>query len=626
MKLTIGMPALYDFSGVLFTVQSIRNMADEWENFKDEVEILVVDNTPSQKYREALKKQLSEMSNVRYIEFLAERGPAEVKNQVISNAKGEYTLCIDCHILFKSGTLRRLKKFLSELSETESLNMYTGPLLSNSGLLYTHFKPVWRHQMYGTWAIDEEILKQEEPQSIWGTGCGLFLVKSREWLGFNKNFKGFGAEEGYIHEKYRKFGRDVKCIPWLTWWHRFDNPDAKHYNLSVFSKVRNYVLGHLELGMELTPIYDHFVSLEHPNHPSLVEHLVAEHGANLEDIKNYTEEKLVSIHKQHKLSEEVWNSLLADPISYDSIPTPKTQAVVENNQQAENAVRTFSDIYKSVKEEKENYLKPMFDTIMAYAANVKSVGDISDNKYSIVPMIEAGRPQIKSLLYQGEPHPLVKKDIVQQFQSFEEAVQEYMDNYEFDMLYVAIPRNYPNYYEVLSKLASKVKSYLFVSNTAVSYSTRTVGEGLKEFVESDNGWHIHYHTQNAGGITIFTKTKLESNADIRPWLPRYGVGLELKALLSKIGINASENCACNGKAMAMDALGIEWCESNTDIILGWLAEEAKNRKLFYHKVMGKTILKLAIYSAKRKKAKLEKEEARLSKKEKNARNIIKQNV
>lgn len=608
MKLTIGMPTLYDYSGTVFTVQALRELSEEWENFNEEVEIIVVDNTPSKKYRDDLKSQITQMNqpNIRYIEFLAERGPAEVKNQVIATAKGEYTMCIDCHVLFKRGTLKKLKTFLETLTEEASLDFYTGPLLDNAGRAFTHFSPVWRGQMYGIWATDPEILKQDKPVSIWGNGCGLFLVKTKEWLGFNKNFKGFGAEEGYIHDKYRKFGRDVKCIPWLTWWHRFGNPDAKHYNLSVFSKVRNYVLGHLELGMDLKPIYDHFVSLDHSKHASLRQHLIEEHGVPAETVNDLTESQLTEYHKHHKISLESWEALLQDPISNDT----------ESNLKLLPNLPSYSDI---LTENKDN-VKLAYDMLGTYAKASSSVCEITDNIYSIFSLQDSGAESVTSLLVADKEHPDADKALISKFTSLQEAIRYFEDNLEVDMLYITLPKDFPDYEGVLHRVAKNVRKYLFVNGTKLSTGDKATGQALKLFSETSDK-HVYYHTEAGEGMTVFTHVPPEN--EVFAWYPDYGAGTELKKLLGKIGIHASATCSCNGRAFVMDMNGIEWCESNTEMIVSWLREEAEKRKLPYIDLVGKTILSMAIKRAKKARTKYKKE---LAKKAKNARDLVEQNV
>lgn len=77
-------------------------------------------------------------------------------------------------------------------------------------------------------------------------------------------------------------------------------------------------------------------------------------------------------------------------------------------------------------------------------------------------------------------------------------------------------------------------------------------------------------------------------------------GTELKKLLKKwFNITATENCSCNARATTMDQNGCDWCENNTDTIVGWLREEAKKRRLPFIDVAGKILVKRAISNARR---------------------------
>lgn len=78
-----------------------------------------------------------------------------------------------------------------------------------------------------------------------------------------------------------------------------------------------------------------------------------------------------------------------------------------------------------------------------------------------------------------------------------------------------------------------------------------------------------------------------------------GPGTQLKRLLSKVGIKATPNCSCNARARKMDEMGIEWCEQNTDEIVGWLREEAQRRNLPFLAFPTKILVKRAVAMAKR---------------------------
>jgi hypothetical protein len=92
-------------------------------------------------------------------------------------------------------------------------------------------------------------------------GLGLFACRRDAWLGFNPEFRGFGGEEGYIHEKFRKAGRRVLCLPFLRWVHRFGRPLGVPYRNKWEDRIRNYVIGFGELGVPTDDLEAHFKEL-----------------------------------------------------------------------------------------------------------------------------------------------------------------------------------------------------------------------------------------------------------------------------------------------------------------------------------------------------------------------------
>jgi len=78
-----------------------------------------------------------------------------------------------------------------------------------------------------------------------------------------------------------------------------------------------------------------------------------------------------------------------------------------------------------------------------------------------------------------------------------------------------------------------------------------------------------------------------------------GPGTELKRLLSWIGIKPSRECSCTRRALLMDHQGCEWCRQNLKQIVGWLREEAENRKLPFSETAARLLIRLAIRRAER---------------------------
>jgi glycosyltransferase involved in cell wall biosynthesis len=582
MKLTIGMPCHYDYSGVIFTIKSLLDKLEkEWPNHKDEVEIIVVDNTSGKQYREITEREVLTFSkNIRYLPFLTQRGPAEVKNRVMQNAKGEYTLCLDCHVILKDGALSKLREFLFNLNEKDSLDYYTGPLENNAGALFTHFDPIWRNQMWGTWASDKEIINATEPKPIWGQGCGLFLVKTVDWLGFNKHFAHFGAEEGYIHEKYRSFGRQVKCLPWLIWWHRFYNPDAKQSSLSIFGKVRNYAIGFQEIGLPLEPIYKHFVSLEF-SETDIKQHMLREHGASESTLANLTEKQIHQMHRyHHKISEYNWKRLVEDPISFDS----------PLDEHLEHAYREYS-------EQPDNKLKEFMPVIRKYSEGCLQVAEISRDPCTGVSIVQDNPKKTWNCIYSAQPHPSLQKTAMT-MRNFADAVNMLEASRDFnpDTLYIRFPEAKEstdiNTVDVLARLARRVSKYILLADSGFKNNIQAM-----QRLCATGEWHPIEHHMKFTGFTVLGREKPE--VPVHAWPPGYGPGTELKKLLGKVGIKATANCSCNARAVTMDWHGIEWCENNKDLISSWLKEEANKRGLPYVDFAGKSIINMAIKKAKK---------------------------
>lgn len=247
-ELTIGMATYKDFDGVYFTIQALRLYQDV-----ENVEFLVVDNYGCDDTRRFVTS-----IGGRYVRATDAVGSAAAKNVVFQEAQGRAVLCCDSHVLFPAGVIARLKDY--HHAHPESRDLLQGPLVYDDlKTTSTHFDPVWRGQMWGIWASDARGDDPEgEPFEIPMQGMGAFSCRLAAWPGFNPAFRGFGGEEGYIHEKMRQTGGRCLCLPWFRWTHRFGRPGGVPYPLALRDKIRNYMIGFIELGLDLDPIYEHF--------------------------------------------------------------------------------------------------------------------------------------------------------------------------------------------------------------------------------------------------------------------------------------------------------------------------------------------------------------------------------
>lgn len=81
-----------------------------------------------------------------------------------------------------------------------------------------------------------------------------------------------------------------------------------------------------------------------------------------------------------------------------------------------------------------------------------------------------------------------------------------------------------------------------------------------------------------------------------------GAGTELKKLLGRFGLATAPGCACNARAAEMDRNGIDWCEQNESIIIGWLREQANARGLPFLDAAGRLLVRRAIRNARKASA------------------------
>lgn len=256
--LTVGMACHNDIEGVYFSVQALRMYHSD---VVPELEIVVVDNDPDGAQGRQTRDFLAAwVREARYVPHREVVGTAASKNRVFAEARGEFVLVIDCHVMLAPGSLRRLIDFYRARPETTDL--LQGPLwMDDLHGLATHLDPVWRGEMYGIWGADESLVRDIpdlEPREIGMHGMGVFSSRRDAWLGFNPRMAGFGGEEGYIHQKYRNSGRKTLLLPFLKWVHRFCRANPVPYPCTRYHKIRNYLIGWEEVNLPLGDVIDHF--------------------------------------------------------------------------------------------------------------------------------------------------------------------------------------------------------------------------------------------------------------------------------------------------------------------------------------------------------------------------------
>tara|TARA_R110000824_G_scaffold128317_3_gene289109 strand:+ start:126 stop:1961 length:1836 start_codon:yes stop_codon:yes gene_type:complete len=352
MKLTIGMAHHTDYHGAYFTIQDIRKelIFNGREDLLDKIEFVVVENAPDNEHAKALKGLQGDQNKIKIVDSSEVEGTCVAKNKIIEEASGDFVLGMDCHVMLcpTVKVIQALFDFMDANPDTN--NLHHGPLIYDSlNHFSTHFNDIWSAEMWGQWGqawtcecrdanftiVNREgkaqvlsLLKQEEcthcpsckkeypeiqyqqhekafldqgcrmsaegdePFEIPMQGLGLFFVRKDAWLKFNEHSVGFGGEEGYIHEKYRKNGHKTLCLPFLKWLHRFGRPEGVKYPLTLNDKLRNYILGFTELGMSLEPVRKHFMDEAKRVDQKTWDELVAEaKGLHPEPMKGEPKEK-----------------------------------------------------------------------------------------------------------------------------------------------------------------------------------------------------------------------------------------------------------------------------------------------------------------------------------------------
>ncbi|MBV9612590.1 MAG: glycosyltransferase family 25 protein [Acidobacteriaceae bacterium] len=255
--LTIGMCTYDDYDGVYFSAQAIRLYHPE---ITAESEILVLDNHPGGSCSPALQGLQRMVPGYRCISVEGRSGTA-IRDILFREANSEYVLVMDSHVFFAPGSLARLIAFLK--TQADSKDLWQGPLLyDDHRSLSTHFRPEWSAGMYGVWDCDERGKEPDAaPFEIPMQGLGVFACRKDAWVGLNPRLKGFGGEEGFLHEKVRQNGGKAVCLPFLRWMHRFERPMGTRYTVSWEDRVRNYLIEYDELKMDPAPAIEHFEKL-----------------------------------------------------------------------------------------------------------------------------------------------------------------------------------------------------------------------------------------------------------------------------------------------------------------------------------------------------------------------------
>lgn len=291
-KLTIGIPTYNDFEGLHATVTSLVLQA-EAAGLLDRIEILVIDQSPDpqempegQPQPQAVRS--GEMSKglieewidgaggklqARYIRWNHNLGTTVAKSMCFQASRTEWTMCLDSHVVLSPGSLENTYRWICD--NRFSYDLYHGVLIYD-GLkgISTHLEPVWRGQMWGTWATDDRGIESSlVPFEVPAAAGWSFMCRTDAWLGYHPLMKGFGGEETFLQKLWQQNDRKTFCLPCFRGVHRFGRT-AEMAPVRLEDKIRNYALGLTMLGIDLREMRDHFAE-PHEEEGQTVHHMNA---------------------------------------------------------------------------------------------------------------------------------------------------------------------------------------------------------------------------------------------------------------------------------------------------------------------------------------------------------------
>ncbi len=484
-ELTIGVPCYDDFDGTYFTIQALRMFHAD---VMDRCELIVVDNHPESPAGDMIKGLLTdwrrEGERLRYEPMASPVGPAGAKNRVFQLAAADAVLCMDSHVLLPAGVLGELLRYYKQHPDTSDL--LSGPMLDDKLNVYTtHFDDVWRGDMWGIWGRDERGVDSEGPAfEIPATGMGMFSCRRDAWLGFNDNFRGFGGEEFYIHTKFRQAGHRCLCLPFLRWMHRFARPNGVAYPLQQFDKVRNYVIGHRELGLPLDRVHRHFV---------LGEGEVCPDGSPAEAATV-------------RIKPSEWNKMIVNPIPAPPPPEPSSAGCQPCDD--EPPYKTLDDAYHLAAETVSD-INQHIPKLRELAAQCESVTELGNRQGVSTTALLAGQPK------RFDTYDVRYSKAVQHLVAVrgETAMQMHVadaltvDIDETDMLFIDTQHTAEQLTAELARHAGKVRRWIVLHDTHI-FGERGEGGGpgllpaLRHFMREKTEWSVISHTIVNHGLTV----------------------------------------------------------------------------------------------------------------------------
>jgi hypothetical protein len=245
--LTIGIIHSQGLKPLAATIKALRRQAD-----LGDVELVVVGVRDRRKTRAWVRRQ----RGLRYVPS----GPGHIPgalDQLFAEASGEVVLVLEGPVLLKRGALAALRSYYDTHPDTPDL--LHGPRVAGKRVIATHSNSVWRGITWGDPGRNPQGLDvAAEPFVIPMQEAGVFSCRRAAWPGLPAGWRGYGAEAGYLQERFRQGGGQVRCLPGLRW-ERISAPLAvAPHSPEAAALLRNHYAGAADLGLDTAYIAQRF--------------------------------------------------------------------------------------------------------------------------------------------------------------------------------------------------------------------------------------------------------------------------------------------------------------------------------------------------------------------------------
>jgi hypothetical protein len=519
--------AVYDdWPGIWASIQAFRTY---FPHLLPEVELIVVDNAPArggqhvQNLIEGFCRQPGTPfrfgGGARYIPMPEPVGTTAPRQRVFDEATGDYVVCTDSHIFFWPGAPEALLGYYA--ANPDSSDLISGPIVWDClCCCATHMEDVWRGGMWGVWANDPRgDIGRPEGQKGWAfpipaMGLGLFSCRRAAWPGFNSKFREFGGEEFYIHTKFRQRGNLCLCLPKLRWDHRFRAggvmQTSNSYPARVWHKVRNYVIGHAELGLPLERLRRHFVD-----------------GVNEDGTPWAPGEREVN-----SVSASQWVALTKDPHNPPEqdpgVPGKDPGCGTCGQQAGAVTIKTIDEWYERARSIGSD-INEHCPTLREYAARCKHVTEFGMRYGVSTVALLAAQPDKFTTYDLNRPNEVEVLDKMKGRTDFRFHLGSSLtvDIEETDMLFIDTRHTYEHCYAELARHAGKVRKYIAFHDTEI-YGERGedgspgIRVAIRRFILEHPEWHTIKHWTNNYGFTIISRLE-EDKPPALPSIWKMGV-------------------------------------------------------------------------------------------------------